>query len=105
METSSSLDCPHLRCLGPNPREAGLASQHPLGMKSPDLGVLSSSEVLSNLIPISPSGGRGAVAFPGWQQLYGRAVVEARATYAWASVRKVYFGGSILEESLLLADG
>ena len=56
METSSSLDCPHLSCVGPNAREAGLASQHPVGMKSLDPGVLSSSEVLSNLVPISPRG-------------------------------------------------
>ena len=42
--------------MGPNPREAGLASQHPVGMKSLDPGVLSSSEVLSNLVPISPRG-------------------------------------------------
>ena len=56
METSSSLDCPHLSCVGPNPREAGLESQHPVGMKSPDSGVLSSSEVLSILVPISPRG-------------------------------------------------
>ena len=63
METSSSLDCPHLSCVVPNSREAGLASQHPVGMKSPDPGVLSPLEVLSNLVPISQGGKRSSI-FP-----------------------------------------
>lgn len=56
MERSGSSGCPHISCMCPNPKGAGPASQHPVGMKSTGPGVLSPLEALYNLVPISPRG-------------------------------------------------
>lgn len=91
MERSGSSGCPHISCMCPNPKGAGPASQHPVGMKSTGPGVLSPLEALYNLVPISPRG-KGVQYLS--QDHNGRAVVEPRATVAWTSVRRAYFGAS-----------